>query len=92
MTPELGRLLFANLVSTLFKLLNALNLKYEDMFGSARKPLESINEAGSVEELYRNVCAMFEKVCLHVQEQRGDAAAVMLEKSKATSTSIMATR
>ncbi|MGG4032365.1 helix-turn-helix domain-containing protein [Paenibacillus cisolokensis] len=82
MTPELGRLLFANLVSTLFKLLNALNLKYEDMFGSARKPLESINEAGSVEELYRNVCAMFEKVCLHVQEQRGDAAAVMLEKIK----------
>lgn len=82
MTPELGKLLFANLLSTLFKLLNALNLKYEDMFGTASKPIENITEGGSVEELYREVLSMFEVVCLHVKEQRGDASTQLLEKIK----------
>lgn len=81
-SPELGKLLFANLLSTLFKLLNALNLKYEDIFGTASKSIENITEGSSVEELYREVLLMFEMVCLHVRDQRGDASTLLLEKIK----------
>ncbi|WP_245583053.1 AraC family transcriptional regulator [Paenibacillus daejeonensis] len=82
MTPELGKLLFSNLISTLFKLLNTLSLQYEDIFGDARGPLEKLNEAGSVEELYQDVVSMYEQVCAHVNAHRGDPALLMLERMK----------
>ncbi|KKO55004.1 helix-turn-helix domain-containing protein [Paenibacillus sp. DMB20] len=81
-TPGLGKLLFANLLSTLFKLLNALNLKYEELFGTTSSPVENFTEAGSVEEMYKEILSMFETVCLHVKEQRGDASNQLLEKIK----------
>lgn len=81
-SPELGRLMFANLLSTMFKLLNALNLKYEDIFGESGKTLEEITEGSTVEELYREVKWMFGKVCLHVKDQRGDSSSLLLEKIK----------
>lgn len=81
-TPEHGRLLFANLLSTLFKLLNALNLRYEDIFGTPAKPIENMTEAGSVEELHSEMQAMFHKACLYVKQQRGDSSTLLLEKIK----------
>lgn len=81
-SPDLGRLLFANLLSTMFKLLNALNLKYEDIFGTAGKTIEDITEGSTVEELYQEVKWMFGKVCLYVGEQRGDSSSLLLEKIK----------
>ena len=80
-SPELGRLMFANLLSTMFKPLNALNLKYEDIFGESGKTLEEITEGSTVEELYREVKWMFGKVCLYVKDQRGDSSSP-LEKIK----------
>lgn len=81
-SPELGRLMFANLLSTMFKLLNALNLKYEDVFGQAGKSIEDITEGSTVEELYREVKWMFGQVCLYVRDQRGDSSSQLLDKIK----------
>jgi len=81
MTPEMGRLLFANLTSTLFKLLNSLRVKYEELFHSSN-PLETITESKSVDEMYLHLKSMFEGVCRHVTEQRGDASVAMLHSIK----------
>ncbi|QNK58638.1 AraC family transcriptional regulator [Paenibacillus sp. PAMC21692] len=82
LTPELGKLLFSNLISTLFKLLNTLSLQYEDIFGQTRSPMSKLWEVGSIEELYQDVVAMYEQVCMHVNTHRGDPAILMLERMK----------
>ncbi|MFS0725801.1 helix-turn-helix domain-containing protein [Paenibacillus sp. 1P07SE] len=79
-TPELGKLLFSNLLSTLFKLLNTLGLDYETVFGDSQAPLARTLEAGTVEELHREVVSLYEQVCRHVSDQREDPATVMLER------------
>jgi two-component system response regulator YesN len=78
-TPVIGRLLFANLASTLFKLLASLNVTYEELFGESR-PLNPFQEGKSVEELHQSISSMFEALCRHVKEQRKDAAALMLSQ------------
>ncbi|GAE05429.1 AraC family transcriptional regulator [Paenibacillus sp. JCM 10914] len=79
-SPELGRLMFSNLLSTMFKLLNALNLKFEDIFGTAGSSIEHITVGGTVEELYEEVKWRFGQVCHYVRNQRGDSSSLLLEK------------
>ncbi|EHB68221.1 MULTISPECIES: AraC family transcriptional regulator [Paenibacillus] len=81
--PELARLLFANLLSTLLKLLNALNLKYEDLFEPGLKPLEVINKADSVEDMYAFVLSLFQQVCEQVRKKRVNNASAVVDKAKA---------
>lgn len=81
-TPGFGRLLFSNLLSTLFKLLNALNIKYEGIFGEKRDPFGRMDEGSSMQELYDDVLSMYEQVCSHVKEQACDTSTKMLGQIK----------
>lgn len=72
--------MFSNLLSTMFKLLNALNLKFEDIFGTAGSSIEHITVGGTVEELYEEVKWRFGQVCHYVRNQRGDSSSLLLEK------------
>lgn len=81
LTPEVGKLLFADLTSTLFKLLNSLNLDYEDLSRTGN-PLESIPGGKSVEVMYQEISSMFADLCERVNASRGDASAIMLHNIK----------
>lgn len=81
-TPGFGRLLFSNLLSTLFKLLNALNIKYEEIFGEQRDPFGRMDEGSTMQELCDDVLSMYEQVCRHVKEQTSDTGAKMLVSIK----------
>ncbi|WP_196426407.1 AraC family transcriptional regulator [Paenibacillus campinasensis] len=80
--PELARLLFANLVSTLFKLLNGLNLKYDELFKQDLNPLEVINKADTVHDMYTFVLSLFHKVCRQVSAKRMSSSSAIVDKAK----------
>ncbi len=80
--PELGRILFANLLSTLFKLLNALNVRYEELFDPKEMPLESLYQVNTVDEWYELILFCFEMVCSHVNKQRETPSSQLLQKIK----------
>lgn len=81
--PELARLLFANLVSTLFKLLNGLNIKYDELFEPGLNPLEAINKADTVDDMYTFVLSLFQQVCRQVSAKRISSSSAVVDKAKA---------
>ncbi|CAM3608734.1 AraC family transcriptional regulator [Marinicrinis lubricantis] len=82
MTPELGRLLFSNLISTLYKLLNDLGTTFEEVFGSENSPFDKLFSGVNMEELYHEVLSMYERLCMHVNAHKSDSHMLLVEKMK----------
>ncbi|MFE5320626.1 helix-turn-helix domain-containing protein [Paenibacillus sp. NPDC056579] len=51
MTPELGRSLFTNMVSTLWKIMNPMDPLYNEVFGEGFDPLKELSGCPTVEEM-----------------------------------------
>ncbi|RKN85830.1 helix-turn-helix domain-containing protein [Paenibacillus ginsengarvi] len=71
MTPEMGKCLFFDLLSTILKVLNALKIDEQQLFGS-HDPVKSIAGSSSVESMLHKLKELCRTVCASVREARTD--------------------
>lgn len=70
--PELGKCLFYDIVSTLYKLIDSLHLDQEELFGSGFEPLRTVEQCSTAEEMLEKFTELFEHVCRYVNEVQTD--------------------
>lgn len=80
--PELGKCLLFNLLSTLLKIVNALNVNYEDVFGEEFDPVKQLTQIGNVEDLQDRVHALFRKLCDYGKAIRARHGSSLLDDVK----------
>ncbi|MEF3302351.1 helix-turn-helix domain-containing protein [Paenibacillus sp. GYB003] len=71
MTPEMGKCLFFDLLSTVLKVLNALKIDEQQLFGT-HDPVKSIAASSSAESMLRKLKELCRTVCDNVREARTD--------------------
>lgn len=71
MTPEMGKCLFFDLLSTVLKVTNALKIDEQQLFG-ASDPIKSIASGSSAEAMLRNIKELCRLVCDSVKEAKTD--------------------
>lgn len=71
MTPEMGKCLFFDLLSTMLKVLNSLKIDEQQLFGSS-DPVKAIANSSSAESMLRKIKELCQIVCDSVREARTD--------------------
>jgi two-component system response regulator YesN len=71
-TPEMGKFLFVDLLSTLLKISNSLNLSKEDVFEAGADPIRTILECSSTGEMHKIIKGHFRIICNKIKEDRTD--------------------
>lgn len=69
-TPELGRSLFNNMVSTLWKMINPMDPYYSEVFGEGFEPLKELSACSTVEEMKVKIRQWFLALCQYLHESR----------------------
>ncbi|WP_168120855.1 AraC family transcriptional regulator [Paenibacillus sp. HB172176] len=72
MTPELGRCLFSDMLSTLLKLPASLNIEKNLLVNDGHDPIKQIAESKTAEEMYKKIQGYFMKFCEAIKEERTD--------------------
>jgi AraC-like DNA-binding protein len=79
-TPELGRSLFHNMVSTLWKIINPLDPVYSEVFGEGFEPLKVLAACPTAEEMQVKVRDWFTILCRYLNESRSRHARQLSER------------
>lgn len=74
MTPEMGKTLFFDLLSTMLKVMNALKLDEKRLFGNAPDPVKLIANSKSAEDMHGKIKDICGAICQSVREARNDQA------------------
>jgi two-component system, response regulator YesN len=69
-TPELGRSLFTNMVSTLWKIMNPMDPLYREVFGEGFDPLKELSACPTVGEMQVKIRDWFLALCHYVNANR----------------------
>ncbi len=72
MTPEMGRCLFIDMLSTIFKLLHTLKMEEGVIFKDGEDPVKTISSCATVEEMHEQTKLLYQAVCTHVKAGRPD--------------------
>jgi two-component system response regulator YesN len=81
-TPELGKCLLFNLLSTLLKIVNSFNVRYEVVFGEEFDPVKQLAHSGDMDELQVKINGLFRKLCDYGKETRASHSSLLLEEVK----------
>lgn len=71
-TPEMGRCLFFDLLSTVLKVLNGMNLEDAQLFEGASDPAKYISDCSTAEEMLVKTKRLYSKICSRTKEDRTD--------------------
>jgi YesN/AraC family two-component response regulator len=72
MTPEMGKCLFIDMLSTIFKLLHTLKVEEGVIFRDGEDPVKTISSCATVEEMLEQTKRLYQTVCTHVKAGRPD--------------------
>jgi two-component system response regulator YesN len=70
-SPELGKWLMYNLISTLLRCLQGLNLQYRAVYGE-EAPDARLSECGTLKEMFVEIKEMYISLCHYLKEDRDD--------------------
>lgn len=82
MTPEMGKAMFFDLLSTMLKVMNALKLDEKRLFGDAPDPVKQIAGSKSAEDMHAKIKDICSAICHSVQEARTDQTGRLNERLK----------
>ncbi|WP_026021222.1 helix-turn-helix domain-containing protein [Paenibacillus senegalensis] len=71
-TPEMGRCLFFDMLSTVLKVLNGLNRGERDWFEGASDPAKYISDCSTAEEMLAKMKGLYYRICTVTKEERTD--------------------
>ncbi|TNJ65224.1 AraC family transcriptional regulator [Paenibacillus hemerocallicola] len=80
MTPEMGKTLFFDLLSTMLKVMNALKLDEKRLFGNAPDPVKLIFNSKSAEDMHSKIKGICSAICHSVREARTDQTGRLNER------------
>lgn len=80
MTPELGRCLFLDMVSTLWKIMSPMDSCYNDVFGKDFNPVKELSSCTTVEEMNAKIGHWFLSLCRYMKTGRSDHGRRLAEK------------
>ncbi|CAG7614438.1 helix-turn-helix domain-containing protein [Paenibacillus allorhizosphaerae] len=69
-TPEMGRSLFNNMVSTLWKIINPMDPFYSEVFGEQFEPLKDLSACSTVDEMKVKIREWFLALCHYLNVSR----------------------
>ncbi|WP_051620952.1 helix-turn-helix domain-containing protein [Paenibacillus sp. UNC451MF] len=79
-TPELGRSLFNNMVSTLWKMINPMDPYYCEVYGEGFEPLKELSACSTVEEMKVKIREWFLALCHYLNVSRSRNSRQLSEK------------
>ncbi|UQZ82595.1 HTH-type transcriptional regulator YesS [Paenibacillus konkukensis] len=79
-TPELGRSLFTNMVSTLWKIINPMDPLYREVFGEKFDPLKELSSCPTVEEMKVQIRDWFLALCHYLNASRSGHSRQLSER------------
>jgi AraC-like DNA-binding protein len=80
MTPELGRSLLGNMVSTMWKIIHPLDPSYREVFGEGFDPLKELSACPTIEEMKVNIRAWFLALCQYLKSSRSRYSRQLAER------------
>lgn len=75
---QLGKCLFFNIMSTLVKLFNEINIQYETVFPEG-DPVQQLVRCNTAEEMHQRIREIFQTLCSYMTENRNDRGSQLLE-------------
>jgi two-component system response regulator YesN len=78
LTPELGKCLFFNLISTQLKILNSTSILYKDIFPGKTDPMKQLEECSTAKGMHQKVKRSFQTICDYMREKRTDYSSQLL--------------
>lgn len=79
-TPELGRSLFNNMVSTLWKIINPMDPFYNEVFGNGFEPLKELSTCATVDEMKVKIRDWFLALCHFLNESRSRNTSLLSDR------------
>lgn len=79
-TPELGRSLFNNMVSTLWKIINPMDPFYNEVFGIGFEPLKELSTCATVDEMKVKIRDWFLALCHFLNESRSRNTSLLSDR------------
>ena len=80
MTPELGKSLLFNMVSTLWKIVNPMDPLYAEVFGDRFDPIKELSDCTTVEEMKMKIREWFLTLSTYLKENRSEHSRQLTEK------------
>lgn len=80
MTPEMGKCLFFDLLSTLLKVINALKIDEKRLFLGSSDPVKHIVDSPSAEVMLQKIKSLCQFICENVREARTDLSGHLIER------------
>ncbi|AEI42486.1 AraC family transcriptional regulator [Paenibacillus mucilaginosus] len=78
-TPEMGRCLFFNMVSTLLKILNGMSLQPADIFPGDFDPFRKLSQCETAEEMHAEISGLFLTLCRYMKARSSDHSQLLLQ-------------
>ncbi|KIL42160.1 AraC family transcriptional regulator [Gordoniibacillus kamchatkensis] len=79
-TPELGRCLFFNVMSTFLKILNSTNTNQEDVLGTDFDPIKAVFSHPTAEDMQRKTKELYETLTRSFNVERSDHSMQLLQE------------
>lgn len=79
-SPELGRTLFTNMVSTLWKIITPMDPSYREVFGDGFDPLKELSVCTTVEEMKVTTRDWFLALCQYLSASRSSHSRQLSER------------
>jgi YesN/AraC family two-component response regulator len=80
MTPELGKCLFFNVMSTFLKIVNMTNTNQEDVLGADFDPIKAVFSHPTAEDMQRTTKALYETLTRSFNVERSDHSTQLLQE------------
>lgn len=78
-TPEMGRCLFFNMVSTLLKIVNGMSLQPADIFPGSFDPFKKLSLCETAEEMHAEISGLFLTLCRYMKARSSDHSQLLLQ-------------
>ncbi|MCZ8517732.1 helix-turn-helix domain-containing protein [Paenibacillus filicis] len=79
-SPELGKRLFFNIQSTVLKILNSMNLKFEHGIEDRLDPMNVLSNCTTAEEMHRRTSDLFRELCHYIKSDKSDHSEQLLQE------------
>lgn len=71
-TPEMGKCLFFDMLSTVLKVSNGMNIDDKKLFAGSSDPAKSISDCSTAEEMLGKIKELYMQICTHSLEEKTD--------------------
>jgi len=78
--PELGRGLFFNLLSTLIRIMNTTNIKFENVLPGGTNSVDYLAGCSTIEEMHIKIKMAFKLICNHISSNLNYGKSQLLEQ------------